>query len=339
MIKKVTIKDIAKELDTTYSTVSRALNNNPRISEETRKVVIDKAKQMGYQPNSFAQQLKKGYSNTIGLVVPRINRVFFSNVIHGVETIAKQNGFNVIICQSNENVKEEENNIQTLLSNNIAGVIMSISRETRNEKSFKPLLDREIPLVMFDRTLKDLKCNQVVNNNFLGAYELTSHLIQQGYSKIAHFTGSLYLNVYQDRLNGYKQALKDHHIKINEDLIIKEALTKDRGYEATKSLITQHLLFDAIFAASDYSALGSMLYLQEQEIEIPNKIGIAGFANEPFTELIGLTTVEQYSTEIGASAARILLEEITSKDETLSKNQHIEIKPKLIIRKSTNKKI
>jgi len=335
MTKKVTIKDIAKELNTNYSTVSRALNNSSRISEETKKNVKSKALEMGYQPNSFAQQLKKGYSNTIGLVVPRINRVFFSNVINGVETIAKQNGFNVIICQSNENLQEEADSIQTLLNNNVAGIIISLSRESKDETSFKDILDKKVPFVMFDRTLKEVHSNQVINNNFKGAYEVTKHLIEQGYQNIAHLTGPLYVNVYAERLKGYKQALAENNIIYNDDLVVEDALTKQKGYAATDKLLKDKVKFDAIFATGDYAALGAMICLQEKNIKIPEEVGVAGFANEPFTDLIGLTTVEQFSTEIGKSAATLLFEDIQEK--SLSRDKNIEINPQLIIRKSTNK--
>jgi LacI family transcriptional regulator len=337
MTKKVTIKDIAKELNTNYSTVSRALNNSSRISEETKKSVREKAKLMGYQPNSFAQQLKKGSSNTIGLVVPRINRVFFSNVINGVEIIAKQNGFNVIICQSNENLQEETNSIQTLLNNNVAGIIMSLSRESKDNSSFHDILNKKVPFVMFDRTLTEAHSNQVINNNFKGAYDVTKHLIEQGYQKISHFTGPLYVNVYAERLKGYQHALDEYNIPYDKNLVIIDALTKQKGYAAVEKLLKDNIQFDAIFAAGDYTALGAMTCLQEKNIKIPEDVGVAGFANEPFTELIGLTSVEQFSTEIGKTAATLLFEDIQEK--SLSRDKNIEINPQLITRKSTNKKI
>ncbi|MRX46575.1 LacI family DNA-binding transcriptional regulator [Pedobacter puniceum] len=336
MTKKVTIKDIARELNTNYSTVSRALNDSPKISDATKQNVLRQAKLMGYQPNSFAQKLKKGYSNTIGLIVPRINRVFFSNVIHGVETIAKQQGFNVIICQSNESVKDEEDNVKTLLSNNVAGIIMSISKETQTQDSFQEILNNKIPFVMFDRALNNLVSNQVVNDNFKGAYEVTAHLIKQGYQKIIHFSGPLYINIYQDRLEGYKKALEDYKIAFNPNFVIENTLTKDKGIAAVEQLLKQKIDFDAIFASGDYSALGAILCLRQHEILVPEQVGVAGFANEPFTELLDITSVEQFSTDMGKSAASLLLDKIQHKD-TSDQHQNIEILPQLIIRKSTQK--
>ncbi|ADY52304.1 transcriptional regulator, LacI family [Pseudopedobacter saltans DSM 12145] len=336
MAKKVTIKDIAKELNTNYSTVSRALNDHPRISEETKSAVKLKAKQLGYKPNLVAQQLKSGHSKTIGLVVPRINRVFFSNVIDGIEIVAKKNGYNVLICQSYESAEEEYRNIQTLLSNNIAGLIVSLTRETYSSAALNNVLQQEVPLVLFDRTTNDCLSNKVVNDNYYGAYQLTSHLLQKGYRKIVHFSGPLHLASYNERLQGYRDALSDHNITPDDNLIIEDILTREKGSETTKSLVKKGLLFDAIFAASDFSALGAMLYLKEVGIKIPEEIAIAGFANEPFTELLGITSIEQFSKNIGEKSAELLLKQI------MSKSQHqetIKIKPELIIRKSTNKKL
>ncbi|MFD1631438.1 LacI family DNA-binding transcriptional regulator [Pseudopedobacter beijingensis] len=332
MAKQVTIKDIARELNTNYSTVSRALNNNPRISEETRTAIISKAREMGYKPNKLAQQLKTGHSNTIGLIVPRINRVFFSNVIHGIEIIAKQQGYNVLICQSYESFEEEKRNIQTLLSNNVAGIIMSVTRETKDISEFDKIIENDVPFVLFDRTLENTQFNEVVNDNFYGAYQATKHLIQQGYKQIIHFAGPLHLKNYNERLLGYKEALKDSGMAFNPDLVMADVLTREKGQETIKELINNNIAFDAVFSASDFSALGAMLYLNE----IKKDIALIGFANEPFTELIGLTTVEQYSKSIGENSAKLLFNQFNKKEKSLDV---VKIKPELIIRQSTNKKL
>jgi len=336
MAKKVTIKDIARELNTNYSTVSRALNNHPRISEETKSAVKLKAKQMGYKPNLLAQQLKSGRSKTIGLIVPRINRVFFSNVIDGIESVAKKNGYNVLICQSYESAEEEYRNIQTLLSNNIAGLIISFTRETYTSEALSSVQKHDIPLVLFDRTLNDSTVNKVINDNYYGAYQLTAHLLQQGYKKIVHFSGPLHLVSYKERLEGYMDALQDHHIEIDYNLIIENVLTREKGFETAKELRESGLAFDAIFSASDFSALGAMLYLKETGKKVPDEVAISGFANEPFTELLGITSIEQFSKNIGEKSAELLLKQIKTSS---TEHETIKIKPELIIRKSTNKKL
>jgi LacI family transcriptional regulator len=337
MNKKVTIKDIARELGTTNSTVSRALNNHSAISEGKRRLIIEKAGEMGYEPNILARNLRQGASNVIGLIVPQINRVFFSNVIHGIETVARQEGFSVIICQSNEAADIEEENIKTLLGNNVAGIIMSLSKETEKPGFHREISGRNIPFVMFDRVLTDMETSRVLNDNFQGAYAVTEHLIDQGYREIVHFAGPSNINIYHDRREGFKKALEDHGFQVKREQVRDNVITKEAGYRETESLLKPAGEVDAIFAASDYSALGAMLCLQDRQVSVPEEIGVAGFANEPFTELVNLTSVEQHSSEIGKSAARLLFEGI-AQDGAGKMNKEVIIKPELIIRNSTLKK-
>lgn len=338
MRKKVTIKDIAKELNTASSTVSRALNNLPGVGETRRAHILSKAKALGYEPNLLAQQLRKGHSNTIGLIVPRINRQFFANVIHSVETMAKQKGFNVLISQSNEKSNDEKESIKVLMSSNVAGIIMSVSAEARSLTPFEDILEKQIPLVMFDRTLNNLDVHNVINDNELGAYNAVVHLIEQGYKKIIHFAGPQHLDIYALRLKGYKRALKAHNIAFEGSLVLENVNNRDAGMQAAKELLDNNVQFDAIHAVSDYSALGAMLFLREKGRKIPEEIGIVGVANEPFTELIGLSSIEQYSEELGKAAARLLFEDIEKK-EGKSISKKISFTPTLIIRESSQKTI
>lgn len=338
MRKKVTIKDIAKELNTASSTVSRALNNLPGVGEARRLHILNTAKALGYEPNLLAQQLRKGHSNTIGLIVPQINRQFFSNVIHSVETVAKEKGFNVLISQSNENDLNERDSIKALVSSNVAGIIMSVSAQARSLQPYEEILDKNIPLVMFDRTLNNLDVHNVINDNELGAYNAVSHLIEQGYRNIVHFAGPQHLDIYNLRLKGYRRALKDHEIKFNPELVLENVNNRETGKKATKTLLKNRIKFDAIHAASDYSALGAMLYLRKKGIKIPDEVGIVGCANEPFTELIGLSSIEQYSEEVGKAAARLLFEDIELQAEKPI-SRKISFTPTLIIRESSKKTI
>ncbi len=337
MLKKVTIVDIARELGTTNSTVSRALTNAPGIGEAKRRLVLAKAREMGYEPNLFARQLRQGGSLTIGLIVPRINRVFFSNVIHGVETVARQHGYSVIICQSHEDRSLEQENIRTLISNRVAGILMSLSRETLRADTHLEILRRKIPFVMFDRVFNDLEINRVLNDNFSAARQLTEHLIGQGYRKLVYFGGPPELNIYRDRLDGFRKAVRQHARDGITGMVIDQVITKERGREETDRLIRDAVPFDAIFAASDYSALGALLSLRDHEIDVPGRVGVAGFANEPFTELLELTTVDQQSSELGMSAARLLFDGIDSGKPGAGKE--IVIRPEIIIRKSTLKQL
>ena len=336
MGKKITIKDIARELNIAYSTVSRALNNNGGISSERRRLILQKAREMGYEPNLSARQLRGGSSNTIGLIVPRINRVFFSNVIHGVETIARSKSFNVIICQSNETLAGESESIRTLLKNNVAGILMSLSKETETPGLHKEILKRNIPFVMFDRVFRSLEVNKVLNDNLQGAYAVIQHMIEQGYSKILHLTGPLTINIYKERTDGFKEALRNHGLPVQPEYIIEKVITKEQGYEEIRKRLKSGFPFDAIFSAGDFSAQGALLCLRDMEIKVPDQVGLAGFANEPFTELINMTTVDQHSTEMGKSAARLLFEEIDEGSVGQLKKEVV-IKPELIIRNSTLK--
>lgn len=339
LVRKVTIKDIARELDTTYSTVSRALTNAPGIGEEKRKQVLAKARELGYEPNLFARQLRQGGSSTIGLIVPRINRVFFSNVIDGVESVARLHGYSVIICQSQEQVKREEENIRTLIGHRVAGIILSLSKETDSMDTLAEIIRRKIPMVMFDRVMGDLPASRVLNDNFHASRKITEHLIGQGYRKILHYSGPEGINIYRDRRAGFLEALEDHAEFEVSGEVIENVLTKEQGRQRTDRMILEGRFFDAIFAASDFSALGALISLREHGIDVPGKVGVAGFANEPFTELLDITTVDQQSTEIGRSATRLLFEEINSEKE--ASGREIILKPEVIIRSSTlkNRKI
>jgi LacI family transcriptional regulator len=336
MNRKVTIKDIARELGTTNSTVSRALNNHSVISEKKRRLIIEKALEMGYEPNIIARNLRQGGSNVIGLIVPQINRVFFSNVIHGIETVARQKGFSVIICQSNEAAAIEEENIKTLLGNNVAGVIMSLSKETDGPGLHREFTNRNIPFVMFDRVFTEMDTNRVLNDNFQGAYEVTAHLIRQGYRHVMHYAGPSNINIYRERKEGFMKAMEDHGLPLSTEQIKENVITKEAGFQETEKLLESAGVVDAIFAASDFSALGAMQCLQEYQVSVPDEVGVAGFANEPFTELIKLTTVEQQSSEIGRSAALLLFEGIEH-GHADGQYREVIIKPELIIRHSTLK--
>ena len=338
MSRKVTIKDIARELNTTISTVSRALNDSPLISIQTKALVKKKAAEMGYRPNSIARQLRDGRSRTLGLLVPRINRAFFANVIHGVESIAKQEGYQLLICQSNDSVEEEEEAIKTLREQKVAGIIVSRASDAIHDDFYQEILDDGIPLVMFDRVARSLNVNQVINANESGSYLAVKHLIQQGYQKILHFGGPLSINVYQERYAGYVKALAEAQIPLDESLVFRTVLTQEEGQKCMKQILERALSFDAIAAASDFSALGAYLELEQAGFLIPDQVGLVGFANESFTELIGMSSVEQYSVDMGMTSAKLLLEEIEGREKDAPQmHRQMVIVPKLVVRKSTQK--
>ena len=337
--KNITIHDIARKLNITASTVSRALNDNPRISLNTRQLVKKTAEEMNYQPNTMASNLRKGKGNTIGLIVPRINRFFFADTISGIESVTTPAGYNLIICQSNESFSKEVENLNTLIENRVDGIIISISSETRSSDHLKKALQNHIPILQYDRVINGLDSSKVVNDNFEGAYQATSHLIEQGFKKIAHIAGPLQINIYNERFEGYKKALADHNIELKQELIFKGVLTYQFGKEIGPKILEMKNKPDAIFSAGDFAALGIMEFFKEKNVRIPDDIALAGFANEQFTEYTdpSITTCDQFAYEMGSVAGSLLLDEINT-EEKKRMAKTISIKPKLIIRKSSIKK-
>ena len=330
----ITIHDIARELNISASTVSRSLNNHPNTNIRTKKLVQKTARRLNYNFNSLASKLRSGRSNTVGLIIPRIDREYFSNIIYSIETNLYEKGYHVLICQSNESSEKEKASFQTLLRNKVAGLVISISKETTDSKIMEDIIASGTPVIQFDRVLKKVEGSKVINDNFGAAYKAVKHMIDEGYSKIAHYAGPLQINIFEDRFLGYKRALKDHNIPFSEELVIENGVTKEDGKKITAELFSSPHPPEAIFASSDYSALGAMTRLGEMGFSIPGDVGICGYANEPFTELVGLTSVDQFSSEMGKTIAKTLIESIEEKDSpTVAKT--ITIEPKLIPRRST----
>ena len=240
--KRTTIHDIAKELELTASTVSRALNDHPKISVDTKNLVRKKAKELNYTANTLAASLRTGKAKTIGLIVPRINRFFISNTISGIESVTNKAGYNIIICQSEENFHKEEQNITTMINSRVDGIMMAISFETESSKHIEKALKNGIPIVMFDRIREDVCVSKVLNDNEQASYIAVNHLIEQGYRRIVHFAGPQHINIYQERLAGYKKALIDNGIAVDEDLIFENVLDKERGYNMACQLFVSYFL-------------------------------------------------------------------------------------------------
>lgn len=334
--RKATIHTIAARLNMSASTVSRALSGNTRISQKTRDLVKKTAEEMNYRPNPVASNLRKGKGNMIGVIIPRINRHFFSHAIAGMETVTNPAGYNLMICQTNEDANNEINSLETLINNRVDGIIMSIATGTRTDEFVLKALKENIPVVLFDRVFPSLNVDHVMNDNLIGGYEATKHLIEQGFKNIIHFAGPLHINVYYDRFKGYEKAMEEAGFIVKNDMIYEDVLTRIKGEEIMQQLIETSSLPDAVFSASDFSALGALLTLKNAGIKVPEQIGICGFANEPFTELTepGITTLEQYSEEIGKSSARMLIERLENGDKN-GLSSSMTFKPKLIIRGSS----
>ena len=336
---QVTIHDIARMLNISASTVSRALSNNPRISKKTREKVANLAEKLNYQPNIVASNLRTGKSKTIGVIVPHLNRNFFSNVIGGIEQTASNAGYRVIVAQTHENYEKEVECVRALINARVDGILISISGGTYNIEHLKLIKNSNIPLLFFDRVNEEIEANKVMIDDFQGAFKAVSHLISEGFKKIVHFAGPIHINVYRNRMLGYKDALKKNKLAFNEKLIFQDCLTEDKGWRACEAFMKLKDRPDAIFSASDISALGAIKYLKANKYKISEDCAIVGFANEPFTSIMepGLTSVDQNSIEIGREVAQLFLNEINQNSATNDYKSLI-IEPELIIRESSLKK-
>ncbi|NQU86357.1 MAG: LacI family DNA-binding transcriptional regulator [Mariniphaga sp.] len=335
---ETTIHDIARKLKISASTVSRALNDNPMISEKTRKLIKKTALEMGYRPNIIAANFRTKRTNTIGVIVPLINRHFFSSVISGIEEIAYSEGFTVSISQSNDNYQKEVHIAQSLFSNRVDGLILSIGMETIDTSHLKLFSEKNIPLVFFDRTAVDIDANKIVVDDIKGGYKATSHLIKQGYKRIAHIGGPLNLTIYKNRLEGYARALKEAGINSDPNLIVHNSLTREEGTKSIKKLMDSSFPPDAVFCANDTSALSVIIYLQKTGINIPNDFGVVGFSNEPFSEVVtpSISTIKQPGFEMGKKASELLIGQINGNLKN-SESQTFIMPTELIVRDSSNR--
>jgi LacI family transcriptional regulator len=338
---QVTIKDIARELGISPSTVSRALKDHPDISTETKRAVNELADKLKYTPNSIALSLRQSKSNTIGVIIPEIVHFFFSTVISGIEDIAYAAGYSVIVSQSNESYEREIIDSKALFNNRVDGMLVSLSRETTQFDHFKSIHERGVPLVFFDRVTDAINCSKVVVDDFDGSYQATEHLIQQGYKRIAHLSGPPSLSVGQHRLEGYKAALNRNNMDFDESLVIRGHVSEDEilAKELTLKLLNSPNPPDAVFAINDIAALGAMLAVKEKGLKIPGDIAIVGFSNWRFTSLTEppMTTVNQPGFEMGQEAARLLIIEIEAKKDEIIEPITKTLKTNLIIRGSSVK--
>ena len=341
--KKTTIHDIAKKLDTTASTVSRALRDHPRISKSTKKAVWKMAKKLDYQPNNIAAALRKGKSNIIGVLVPTSDRHFFASVIRGIEEGINKAGYNIIICQSDDLPSKEQSNIEALLKIQVDGIIASIAKDTTDFSHYERIIKRGTPLILYDRVREDLQVNTVTSNDYLGAFKAVEHLIEQGCTNIAHFSGQQHVMIYQERLRGYKDALKKHQLPINEkwileaDLIDETATVLQTGRRLTQQLLEMDNLPDGIFSSNDFAAMGAIQVLKEQNIAIPEEVALVGFSNDISTSFIepALSTVDQFTKQMGNFAAQLFLEQVNTDDETPYTPRKTVLNPELIVRASS----
>jgi DNA-binding LacI/PurR family transcriptional regulator len=338
----VTIKDIAKALGLSTSTVSRALRDSYEISPETKKLVLECAEKLNYRPNPIALSLKERKTRSLGVVVCEIANSFFSQIINGIESVAYDKGYNVIISQSHESYEREVIDLQYLSSRGVDGLIISVSTETSNYDHIKNLHERGLPIVLFDRIAADINTHTVIVDNFKGAYEATEHLIQNGYTKIAAISNSEFLSITSERLAGYKEALNANGIKINNDYIkhcFYGGMVFSEVEESINQLMTLKQKPEAVVTLSDKLTTGSLKTFKRRGMKVPDDMAIVGFSNSDLGELTDppLTIVYQPAFEMGKGATELLLQLIESKRPVTDFEKRI-LTPDFIIRESGLKK-
>lgn len=316
--KIIRLKDIAAVLNLSVSTVSKALQDSHEISQKTKDLILAYATANHYIPNPIARSLKGGRSKTIGILISTIDNNFFAQVINGIESVAYERGYNIFICQTQESTERELTYLQNLSSLHIDGLIISLSSKTQNLDYLKQLQDSGVEIVLFDRITDELSTHKVICDNFIGSYNATAHLIHTGHTQIAHIAGSAKLSITKDRLEGYKTALKDNDIQINNDYIrfcthsgrdINEVMT------AINELLSLPKMPQAIFGASDRITIKSLEIFKRLQLQIPENLAFLGFTNTDLHHILdpSLTIVRQPAFEMGKKAIEIVIDSVNSK--------------------------
>lgn len=335
MSSNVTLKQIAEALGISAMTVSRAINNKKNVDERTRKRILDKAKSMGYTPNHLAKSLVSSKSFTIGVVVPEISHSFFPEVIRGIEEIAYQKKYQLILTHSAEQADREQKAIETLRGQRVDGIMVSCSQTTTDFGFYQDLESTGIPIVFYDRCIEGIGLSCVSVDDKAGAKKITQHLIDHGYTRIAHLSGASGISIGRKRLEGFREAMRENGIEIIEDLIVEASLQEKGGYDAMKKILNlpEDKWPRAIFAVNDPAAFGAIEAIKEHDLRIPEDIAIVGFSDDIRAALlpVPLTTVHQPAYKVGKQAAQKLLDLIEDENEG---NENIEVLTELKIRSS-----
>jgi LacI family transcriptional regulator len=312
LMKHVTIKDVAKKLNVSVSSVSKAFNDRNDIKKETKEIILKVGKEMGYHPNPIAKKLSQQKTFNVGVVVPEFINAFFPEVIIGIQDILINKGYQVLIMQSNESYEMELKNVQVLEENMVDGLIISLSGETKNIDYYKSLIDQNYPIVFFNRYNDTLSASKVVFDDYKWSFFVTEHLIKQGYKKIFHLSAHQYILLAKERIRGYKKAMNKYHLPLEPTWIVEAGLTVEEGEMTMQKLIDNNNLPEAITCATDMLALGVVKCCKRNGIKIPDDIALTGFSEIPFAELIDppLTSVLQPTYEMGEIAAKLLLKQI-----------------------------
>ena len=337
--KEITIYDLARQLNISIATVSRALNDDPVVSKKTKKRIFDLASELGYRHNRFASSLRKQKTNTIGVIVPKVNSNFIANVLAGIESIATEAGYDIIIATSSEKAEKEKNNAENLFHKRVDGLLVSLSFDTQDLRHYAPFESKGIPVVFFDRVEEKSDTIKVVIDNYACGYEATEHLIAQGCKRIAMVSASLQRNVYAQRHKGYCEAHRAHGIAIDESLLLIEDLSEQSALEAAADILKMSPLPDGLFVTNDFVAAVIMQALKEKGVRIPEDIAVVGFNNDVISKLVEpkLSTIDYPGFDMGQLVTRNLINHLKGGTD-LRQTSTIVMRTQLIVRESSLKK-
>ncbi|WP_163397553.1 LacI family DNA-binding transcriptional regulator [Flavobacterium fluviatile] len=336
--KRITIYDLAKELGLSVSYVSKALNGKPGVKEEVRQAVLKKAAEINFKHNTQAANLRRGSSRTLGVIVPQINQNFFSDAISGIEKACTENKHNLIICQSHEKSDVEETAIETLIHQNVDCILISLSKETHSAKILEQVLEHKINVVQFDRCDENFPGHRVINDNEDATYKAAKSMIAEGYQRLAFIGGPLHMDLYMNRKEGFIRAINEAGMHVPDHFIVDDNISKENAFQTAMKLLALPEPPDAFLAISDLQALGIMLAITESGLRIPHDIGVFGYANEPFTEMIipSISSIDQNSERLGYQAAMVYFDHILKNKENHEVITKI-IESDLIIRSSSKR--
>lgn len=337
--KEITIYDIAKQLNLSPATVSRALKDHPAINKHTKKKIADLASRLGYRTNNFASNLRQQKTNTIGVMVHELRSQFMTSVLAGIEKVTTESNYDLIIAHSSESATKEAANALNLFHKRVDGVIASLAFDTENLDHFEAFEKKGIPVIFFDRVFEDSDGAKVIINNRKAGYEATSHLIEQGCKRIAHITANLKRNVYAERLKGYQQALAEHGLKFNEKYVIIDDLSEEASIHSARKILAMKPMPDGIFITNDFCAAICIQTLKEAGIRVPEDIAIVGFNNDVISKIIDpkLSTINYPGIEIGEIVARNLINHLQG-NANMQLTNTIIIRSELIVRASSLRK-
>ncbi len=337
--KQVTIQDIARKLNLSKSTVSRALRDCWDINAATRQRVLKAAREMNYKPNKIALSLRQNKSFNIGIIIPSFTIPFYAKAISGIQETLMQAGYNIMVCQSNESYQTEVDNLNALMQSQVDGIIISLSRQTTDYRHITGLNETGTPIVMFNRVIENLNIAKVLVDDYQGTCEVVEHLIKSGARKIAHIAGPEGILLADKRRRAFIDTLQKYKVAVRKEWIVSGDFSIESGMQCMKKIFSTGKMPDAVFAVCDAMAFGAMKVIKEKKLNIPEHIALAGFTNETMASLVEpqLTTVAQPIYEIGKTAAELLIKQINSSPDSFLPEKKV-LKTRLIIRGSSLKR-